>query len=139
MYVRKLQFINTGIKYWIGFLLYYWITRCISFTLPEFSYNRKRISTWYYYLIPDTIIKRIKVGVRYLLNFHINQLITIYQSHIVILDIIIKLTVVNCIGISRVIERLPVITNPCFNILHKCLHLLFHTNRGKIGLMNDNN
>ena len=126
MSVRKLQLINTGIQYWIGVLLSYCIDRCILFTLLEFFQKRQRIPTWYYYLLPDTIINSIKVGVRYFLKFHINQLINIWQVNIIILDIIINQTVLNGIGLSCIIDRLPVITNYRFKRLHKCMHPLFH-------------
>ena len=100
---RKLQLINPEIQYSIVFIASYWITRCISLTFFDFPHNRQRISSWCYYLRTDILIKRIKIGVRDLLNFHTNQLITIRKVHIVILDIIMKWTVVNFIGISWII------------------------------------
>ena len=97
------------------------------------------ISNWYYYFRPDIPIKSIKLGVRYFLNFHIDQLITIWQVHIIILGIIIKQNVVIGIGKICVLERLPVITNPRFKRLNKCLHPILHLNKGKIGFRNGNN
>ena len=138
-YVQKIQLINPGIQYCIGVLLFYWINRCLPFMLIDFSQNRQNISNWYYYPIPDIVTKRIKVGVIDVLNFKINQLSTIWQVHIVILDTTIKKTVLNFIGISFAVERLLVITNPRFKRLHKYLNPLLHLERGKTGLRNGNN
>ena len=47
--------------------------------------------------------------------------------------------VVNDIGIRCVIERFPVISDPRFKRLHKCLRPIINLERGKIGLRNGNN
>ena len=130
---------NHGIQFRIGVVLYYWITRCISFTLHKFSQNMQRISTWYYYISPNILINSIDLCVIDLLNFHINELITIWQVHIIILDIVIKWILVNGIGLIILVDRWPVINNTIFKRLHKCLHSILHIERAKIGLKDWNN